>query len=651
MKGFLGYWIWAMKAIILMGMMSTATAETQLTTAAIFYDHMVMQRDKPVKIWGSGTPSSVITATLTLSKESSVTSSVVVNTDGEWLLELPQQRAGGPYELTITSGSEIQHFRDVMIGDVWLASGQSNMEWKLHQQVDNWQDEVRDSDYPDIRFFEIDNHFSATPQSQIKSSYRWVKANPRNSGNFSAVAWFFAKSLHVEKGIPIAIIDSTWGGTPAEAWTSLPVLSQQEHYRDMAASIMKAPDEWEARFAANEALITEKYALVSSSSGYADGAVLTTDYDDSQWEVREVPNPSNAPFTDVAWLRKTVNLAEVPDTASLHLGRLEKLARVFVNGQQVYEQYWTDFEDSIDIPHGLLKQGDNIIAVRLINDWDNKAHLGMPNKVYLMIDKQVLSLEGHWKYSNQVELLIPKAQRYNESTGVLFNAMVHPIVNYPLKGVIWYQGESNVGANEWYSTLFKSMILDWRQRWDQLDLPFLFVQLASFLPPSEVPEESAWAQLRDAQTSVLTLPKTGMAVALDVGDADDIHPRNKQAIGHRLYLAAKHVAYGESLLFSGPQISDAVPDTHEGIRGVMVSFQHNEGLQAKHHNRLLGFAIAGADRTYVNAKARILDDAVFVYSEQINEPVSVRYGWANNSNGNLYNRAELPAVPFEINLE
>lgn len=190
MKGFLGYWIWAMKAIILMGMMSTATAETQLTTAAIFYDHMVMQRDKPVKIWGSGTPSSVITATLTLSKESSVTSSVVVNTDGEWLLELPQQRAGGPYELTITSGSEIQHFRDVMIGDVWLASGQSNMEWKLHQQVDNWQDEVRDSDYPDIRFFEIDNHFSATPQSQIKSSYRWVKANPRNSGNFSAVAWF-----------------------------------------------------------------------------------------------------------------------------------------------------------------------------------------------------------------------------------------------------------------------------------------------------------------------------------------------------------------------------------------------------------------------------------------------------------------------------
>lgn len=628
-----------------------AVENSGVEPAAIFSDHMVLQRDKAINIWGTGAPGQTVEALLVLSDDYTVTSSATVNLEGFWLLSLPPQSAGGPYKLNIRSGNQTHTYSDVLIGDVWLASGQSNMEWKLHQQVDNWENEVADSNYPNIRFFDIDNHFSATEQSQIKSSDGWVRAHPNDSGSFSAVAWFFAKSLHLEKDIPVAVIDSTWGGTPAQAWTSLPVLSQQEHYKDMAIDLMENPQIWESEFAANEALVVEKYQLISSTSGYADGAVLSVDYDDSQWEARTVPNQQDEPFTDVAWLRKIVTFESAPHMATLHLGRLTQLGRVFVNGQQIYEQYWTDLNDQIEIPSGLLTQGENVIAVRLINDWDNKAYLGKENDVFLMADQQRISLVGSWKYSNNVEPPIPAVKRYNESPGVLFNAMINPLTQYPVKGVIWYQGESNVGEYPWYSELFKSMILDWRQQWNDSDLPFLFVQLASFLHPSEVPEESAWASLRDAQTSALALQNTGMAVALDIGDADDIHPRNKQAVGHRLYLAAKHVAYGESVVFSGPKISHVVKHTDKGRVGLRVYFSHSEGLRAMHADNLLGFAVAGEDAHYVNAKADILEDSVFVYAEQVLAPTRVRYGWANNSNGNLYNGAALPAVPFEESLD
>ena len=622
---------------------------SELQVAAIFADHMVLQRNKAIVIWGQASAEDTIHVSLLKDRHVVASTQSQVKQLGQWQLSLPAQTAGGPFTLKVTQGDTNVQINDVLIGDVWLASGQSNMEWKLGWQVNDWQQEVANSDFPNIRFFELEKSYKAQPQSHIPSS-GWKIASPAASGEFSAVAWHFAKRYHQHSGIPVAIIDSTWGGTPAEAWTSISALQTINGYQTDASDMLQNAQKWQQEFSHNDELEQQKWQLIDSPLAYADGKILQADFDDSKWIKTTLPTTANHPLSDIVWARKHFQLSAQPTSVKLEIGELNQIGRVFINGQQVYSEGWQDTTKALEIPKQVLRQGDNIIVIRAVNSWDNKVLIGKTEHFYLQLDDNKLDLSGQWLVSNTVEPKMPDVKFYNWKPGVLFNAMIHPLINYPITGVIWYQGENNVGANALYSDLFKGLINDWRAQWQQPDMPFLFVQLASYLKQKEQPSNSDWALLREAQASALTLPNTGMAVTIDIGDADDIHPRNKADVGERLWRAAQHIVLNEDVPYSGPTLLHAQPKVVAGKNVLVLSYEHiADGLSSKGQD-LRGFAIAGTEGKFVNAQARIEGDQVIVSAAKVKQPHYVRYGWADNSPANLYNSANLPAVPFTYQL-
>lgn len=623
--------------------------QSSLKLAAIFSDHMVLQRNKPIKIWGQAVPGENITVSLLKDQQAISLQKTVAEQSGYWQLSLPAHVAGGPFEITISQANNNVDIKDVLIGDVWLASGQSNMEWKLSWQVDNWQDEVAKSANSNIRYFELNKKYHALPQVDITGD-SWKIASPTTTGEFSAVAWHFAKRYQQHTGIPVAIIDSTWGGTPAEAWTSVTALQSIEGYQTDANDMLQNAQKWQQEFSHNDELEQQKWQLIDSPLAYADGKILNIDYDDSQWKPFTLPTAENQPLSDIVWARKHFQLDVVPNKVSFDIGELNQIGRVFINGQQIYSEGWQDTTHEINLPTELLHKGDNIIVVRAVNSWDNNVLIGKDSRFYLQLDDERLDLSGQWQVSNNIEPKMPDVKFYNWKPSVLFNAMIHPLVNYPIAGVIWYQGENNVGANALYSKLFKGLINDWRAQWHQPDMPFLFVQLASYLKQKEQPVNSDWALLREAQASALDLPNTGMAVTIDIGNADDIHPRNKADVGERLWRAAQYIVLNEDIPYAGPSLKLVEQQTLSGKNVLVLSYQDiADGLRVK-GNELLGFAIAGKDGKFVNAQARIEDNTVIVSAAQIKHPTSVRYAWADNSPANLYNSMDLPALPFRHDL-
>lgn len=621
---------------------------SHLTLPIIFADHMILQRDKPIKVWGWATANNNIVVTLA-SAHKSISNNTKVQANGQWLLTLPAQQSGDVYQLTVSDGEQQVHLNDILMGDVWLASGQSNMEWKLGWNVDNWQQEVATSANNQIRFFEIDSSFKATEQDDIQGG-TWQIASPNTTASFSAVAWHFAKLHHADKKVPVAIIDSTWGGTPAEAWVSLPALSNIPGYQTRAKDMQAHSQQWQHKFEQNSKNEAIKWQIIADDSYYRDGKVLSASFDDSAWQKINLPSNPNKPLSDIVWLRKSFDLTTIPNSAEINLGEMNQIGKVFLNGQLIYEEDWQKQTTASAIPLSALKQGKNQLAIRVINSWDNHVVVGKPEQLWLKFDQQLYDLQGQWLFSNTFEPQLPIVKNYSWETSVLFNAMIKPITHYPIKGVIWYQGESNVGQAGLYANLFKGLIKDWRVQFKEPQLPFLFVQLASYLKQQQQPKDSAWAQLRQAQTEALSLANTGMAVTIDIGNADDIHPRNKADVGKRLWLAAKHIAFAEQVIYSGPQFSSLAEKTIDAQHGLLISYQHTgENLQSSGDD-ILGFAIAGQDNKFVNAQATIIGKQIFVYSAKIKHPKAVRYGWADNSPANITNSALLPAIPFQYQL-
>ncbi|MGO4894577.1 sialate O-acetylesterase [Flavobacterium sp. W21_SRS_FM6] len=626
-----------------------STMPQKLKMATIFTDHMVLQRHKTIVIWGQVSAGENLTVSLLKEQQVIVSQQTQAAHSGQWQVSLPAQPAGGPFTISVSQGDNTQLIKDVLIGDIWLASGQSNMEWNLAGNTTNWQQEVADSDFPNIRFLKVEKKYSATAQNDVASS-GWKIASPATSGDFSAVAWHFAKRYHQHSGIPVAIIDSTWGGTPAEAWTSINALQTINGYQTDASDMLQNAQQWQQEFKHNDQLEQQKWQLVDSLLAYADGKILQIDFDDSQWSKTTLPTTANSPLSHIVWARKHFQLSTQPQSVKLDIGELNQIGRVFINGQQVYTESWQDTTKEQEIPAELLHPGDNIIVIRAVNSWDNKVLIGKKEDFYLQLDENKLDLSGQWLVSNEVEPKMPDVKFYNWKPGVLFNAMIHPLINYPIAGVIWYQGENNVGTNALYSELFKGLINDWRAQWQQPELPFLFVQLASYLQAKDQPVNSDWALLREAQTSALTLPNTGMAVTIDIGNADDIHPRNKADVGERLWRAAQHIVLQEDVSYSGPSIEKVEAKNLAGKNVLVLSYQHIDGGLTVAGDKLLGFAIAGSDGKFVNADAKIEGDTVIVSASKVKQPVSVRYAWADNSPANLYNAAHLPAIPFRLTL-
>jgi len=540
----------------------------------------------------------------------------------------------------------------------------------MEMSVSNAKDgggESAEADFSDIRLLTIPKLTAETPQKYITAG-SWEVCNPVNVSGFSAAGYFFGRELHRRLGVPVGLINASWGGTVAEAWTSRKTLLENSalaelvNQYDMAVS---NPDESIVKYKKEIQLIEQKTKDVENTGyprGWADISNPSGEWNDMElpalWQNRGLN------FNGIVWFRKEIELPEAwrGKELQLSIGATDKSDITYFNNVKVGSVTMADRQDSwcmlrtYVIPADLVKSGKNVIAVRVHSDRFGGGMTGPALALRLFCpalpQSSPVPLAGVWKYAvesnyGKVEIPPPPPGPDNpNSPCMLFNGMISPLIPFAIRGAIWYQGESNASRASQYRTLFPAMIQDWRTHWNQGEFPFMFVQLANYMSEPSTPSESEWAELREAQTMALRLPNTGMAVAIDIGDGEDIHPKNKQDVGLRLALNALAKVYGRQVPYSGPMFKRM---TREG-KTLKVDFDHvNDGLECR-GEKLLGFAIAGADRKFVWANAEISGDSVIVSSPAISEPEFVRYAWADNPACNLYNNAGLPAVPFRSDM-
>jgi sialate O-acetylesterase len=553
--------------------------------------------------------------------------------------------------MTITATDTLT-VKDIMIGDVWVCSGQSNMELPMKRVSWVYGTEIAKSGNPYIRHFAVPQKYDFNTPKEDFESGKWESADPKTVLNFSAVAYFFGAELYERYHVPIGLINTSLGGSPAESWMSEDAIKEfpvdyKELQRlkdhtviDQIESQDKVRiDGWYAQLRQRDE--GHKNPLQS----WYDPAVSTSD-----WSIMKVPgywaNTSLGAVNGVVWFRKEVNVppSMVGQPALLILGRIVDADSVFVNGVFVGTVSYQYPPRRYDIPSGLLKEGSNTIVVRVISNI-GKGGFVLDKKYEIVSGGQTIDLKGDWHYRLGAVMEPLAGQTFIRWKPVgLHNAMLSPLFNYSIKGVAWYQGESNAAHPLEYRTLLPALMRDWRTKWNQGDFPFLLVQLPNFMETKDQPSESNWALLREVQLKALSLPKTGMAVAIDIGEWNDIHPLNKKDVGRRLALAAQKVAYGDDkVVFSGPIYQSMKID---GNKIILTFTNTGSGLLAK-GGGLKQFAIAGSDKKFVWAQAKIENNHVMVWSENVPDPVAVRYAWADNPEGaNLYNAEGLPASPF-----
>jgi sialate O-acetylesterase len=602
----------------------------------IFSNNMVLQRDVALRIWGWSEPKESVTILF-----NNFSYKTKADKDGRWFTILPPMAYGGPYEMKVAGKSGDIVLKNILVGDVWVGSGQSNMEWTL-KNTKNADEEIAKGNYPLIRLFTVKKAMSYQPEKDLAGG-EWLECNSQNVTDFSAVAYFFGRKLNEELKIPIGLVNSSWGGTNVQTWISWDVMGKKDEYKtadlaklqastkDLAVKQKKYEDAMK-----NEKGLAEKWQEVSSASDWKPIKLP------QMWESTEIGNADG-----YVWFRKEFNLNAKPQSeVQLSLGPIDDQDQTFVNGTQVGETKAYNQPRIYNVKPELLKEGKNVITVRVLDTGGGGGIYGKPDQMSLTGGAEKISLAGEWQYKASVlntEFGIVNTGP-NSFPSLLYNAMIAPFVQYPVKGVIWYQGESNTWEAYRYRTLFRDLILDWRGKWGT-ELPFFWVQLANFMRPDSIPSESQWAELREAQAVTTALPKTGQAVIIDVGEADDIHPRNKQDVGLRLALTALKVAYDKSLVYSGPVYKSM---QKKGDKIEITFGEVGSGLWIKDkYGYVKGFTIAGSDHKFMWAKAYVDGDKIIVSSPAVKDPVAVRYAWANNpDDANVYNREGLPAAPF-----
>ena len=610
--------------------------------------NMVLQRNQELRIWGWADRGEKVTVHF-----NEVVESTRAGLDGKWLITLPAMEAGGPYTMKVR-GRNIIELENILIGDVWVCSGQSNMEYRV--EAFPWAaEEAARADYTEIRLFTVPKSTQLLPADEITGG-EWQECNPETVLPFSAVGYFFGRHIHKEIGVPIGLLNTNWGGTNIETWTSGESIGQVPEFTEGVAGLadFSQEEEIERRKAEMKETI-DKYA--ADEPGLQDGRAVWAEpeLDLDGWGRMEIPQlwegADLSGLDGIVWFRREIDLpaAVARRGISLELGPIDDSDWTWVNGHKVGETRQKYNMDRVyEVPAEYLNAGKNVIAVRVEDTGGGGGFHGSTEQLKIISDDFLIPLAGEWRFRVspvELDLNIGAVLGPNSNPTLLFNGMIHPLLNFRIKGAIWYQGESNASRAYQYRELFPLMIKDWRKHWEYPDMPFVFVQLANFMKAPEKPGESSWAELREAQSMALSLPQTGMAVAIDIGDADDIHPINKQDVGKRLALAALKIAYGKDLVYSGPLYRDMIIAGDNAI----LSFEHvGGGLKARNrYGYLNGFSIAGEDRVFHWARAYIKGDKVFVYSEKIKQPVAVRYGWADNPEDvNLYNMEGLPASPF-----
>lgn len=624
--------------------------DAQIKLPGLVGDSMVLQRDHEVNIWGWATPGEKITVIFNNKKYQSLTADSKV-----WKIVLPAMKEGGPYDMIISGSNEIT-LKGILVGDVWVCSGQSNMEFQMNKIREKYAADVASSGGYAIRHFLVTRKYSFTPVDDVEG--RWKPANPRNIDDFTAVGYFFAQTLYDKYKVPIGLIHSSWGGSPAEAWTGADGL--KGYPDDIAkALLMKDTANANALLRRDTSVMAQWYKDVRGrDEGFQKNGITWADpsIESSSWNTLAMPDfwdyQQNGPgaIDGAVWLRKEISMPTTMLNKDVYveLGVIDDIDTTYFNGVKIGSTNSKYLPRKYRVPASLIKEGKNVLTVRVI---DNEGFGGfIKDKPYrLTAGNESVSLTGSWQYKvgvNMKGMPVNTFTRMFFQPTVLFNAMINPLKQYTIKGVIWYQGESNASDPAKYTRLLPDMIKEWRKEWRQGDFPFLIVQLANYMKVKDQPGQSNWALLRESQSIVAaTTPNCGLAVAIDLGETADIHPLNKKDVGYRLALAAEKVAYHESaVVYSGPEVQEM--KIKEGK--ITLTFKNTgSGLIAKGGGELKQFAIAGADKKFVWATAKIEGNKVIVWSNTVADPIAVRYAWADNPiDANLYNKEGLPASPF-----
>lgn len=637
--------------------------QAELRLPALFGDGMVVQHDQSFRIWGLSAPSAQIQIDFAEIRES-----VQADELGKWSARFAPPPAGGPYVLTVSDGESERIIKDVLSGEVWLCSGQSNMEWSL-RRTEEAEAYIAQANYPQIRLFKIPRLVAHEPQYDVDAE--WVASTPETAAEFSAVGWHFAREIHSTQNIPVGIIQAAWGGTYVQAWTDFKSLQTLDFMQEEIAIYKKNLNRSNDLSSEERDELNNIYRSVMFLKDPGNRGFFmnwhSLDFDDSQWDIMKLPTSIEKVGYAVEgafWFRLNVNIPSSWKGRNLvlKLGKIDDYDITYFNGKKVgvtdenVPNAWDQMR-SYSIPEEIVHFGDekNLIAVRMFDRFGAGGLLGPENAMRIGPENgeaaEFVSLAGDWHYEIELKQisvedtpLVRSIQSKANQPGVLYNAMIHPLIPYAMRGVLWYQGESNAGKSDDYKILFPKMIQQWRADWDQGDFPFYYVQLANFQALQNSPAGGGWGAIREAQQAALKLPNVAEAIILDVGDANDIHPRDKYTPAQRLALHARSNIYGETIPHSSPYLKEWALEGNK----IRLHFTHTYGeLKTRDGEAPRGFAILGDTGEWHWAEVDIIDSETILLSHpKVSTPQAARYAWASNPIGNMTNRVGLPMSPF-----
>ena len=613
--------------------------QAQISGASIFSDNMVLQRNVKIPVWGSAKANDKIT--VTFHNQTKITKA---DKTGKWIIRLDSETAGGPYELKIEGETTIQ-IKNILVGEVWICSGQSNMEWTVGQS-DNAKSEIENANFSNIRHIKIPKETNSLPISNFKKA-SWEVCSPETVADFTGIGYYYAKQLQEKLHVPIGLINASWGGTNIETWISREGFESSDEFKEMIAQMPKV----EINKILENKLIQEQNRIekIENTKFSNQNNLFFKDllFDDTNWPELIQPGiwegQSLGKFDGIVWLRKhiTISKKDLEEKATLEIPAIDDNDITYINGIKIGETNGWDTKRTYEIPTGILKEGENSIAIRVVDNGGGGGIYGEPNALKLVFGMNQKILSGLWKF--QVES-IKNSINENDFPDLCFNALINPLIPFAFKGVIWYQGESNVPRAYQYNKAFPLLINDWRSKWES-QFPFYFVQLASYTNKGNSNEGCPWAELREAQTNALKTPNTGMVITTDIGNPDSIHPTNKQEVGKRLASIALNNLYNEKMICKGPTFTSFENREEKTV----VTFENiGSGLTSPNNSNLIdGFEFAGTNHVFYSAIGLLKDNKITLSCEEVSKPLFVRFAWiADASKCNLFNLEGFPAEPF-----
>ncbi len=637
---------------------SLLNIDAKVKLQPMFSDNMVLQQKTNTPIWGEARAGKKVTVLPSWNGKLYTTQA---NAAGQWKITVETPGAGGPYEITISDGQKFT-LRNVMIGEVWLCTGQSNMEMPMR----GWDtpmnaDEIANSGkYNNIRMLQVDEVLSTTPKNTLTvKSGGWMTCSPETVRDFSATGFFFGKNIEERLNVPVGLIMTCWGGTPVESWISGECLRQVDAFKaridSMSANELVRERQYQSYLVNYDSWFLDQIKREHSADSQGRVILAQPDYDDSSWFSAQAPaileGNGLEEFDGIVWLRKTIDIPAswARKDLQLNLAQVDDNDVTYFNGECVGRSIGYGVQRSYVVPGRLVKAGKAVITVSSLDSGGGAGFAGDALKMNIgpKGTQQPLSLASEWRVKATTNLsdmtqMPPDLRLTQNSPTVLFNSMIAPLIPYPVRGAIWYQGEANADRAYQYRELLPLMIRDWRERWGT-DFSFYIMQLANYQARHAKPVECAWAELREAQLlTAQNVINCGMAVNIDIGNPANIHPTSKSEVGRRLAILALNKTYGEDVEYSGPKYQGYQLESGQ----IRIKFAHTDDMKAKDGGVLRGFAIAGIDHEFHWADAHVEGNSVVVSSSEVNYPIAVRYAWDDNPDCNLINGSGLPASPF-----